>query len=727
MIAQKRGDIPYLLGLIFFITSVVYFFASNWPEFDRAVKGGLSLAILLFCAGAALIYRRSKTFSYLGNWWLFLSVIAFAVAVALVGQMYNSHADSYVLFGVTLIPTIILALLTHYRPLYWLAFLLFELTLWMKLYPTGTFVTYTTGEQLLLYTGLIALHIGIYFFWLKMHEQKLSFLSLIAAQYCALYLLLSHAIYDLFTDDVEYTFIFMLLHLLYIMFIIFFWKAFMRARKQHPFELAIHLLFFGLYIVWNVFYIWFSIMGEYIFYAGFPMLFILFAFSIFVLKRLKTSFETGDRKWVRYTLSLLTGVLAFIGTIIAVSSLSSFIALIFGFSEDMSNSFLLLSVLCIGAGLAVRKDSWLVVRITLQITGLVFAFLFVVSEWEATWPAFLILLPFIVLTVLLFKKKEAILYYLSANGALLYGIIHLLIENGADFSISTWILFTAGVLNACTFFILKEHPIGIAAFWLSIAFMLYSLTEDGWDSLLLHALFLTYICWHLFRPILETRLYRWAAWAAFIGFITWKYYEYAWLLLHKSLTFFLISLLFFSIWYVWGRKQTVPVNVKKWSISAFAMVIAIQSGFLLFTVWQKEQLLQNGEIVALELAPIDPRSMLQSDYVQLNYEIQANYREDYYKETASLPTGNVDVLLEKSTETVEYKGKTIPVYTASSFTPTGTEEDTLAIKGKARAGTLTLGIEHFFIPENSGAKWEEKTHAIIRVAENGDAILETLE
>lgn len=725
MITQKRGDIPYVLGLIFFITAFVYFFASNWPEFDRLIKIGLSLALLLFCASAALVYRRSKTFPYLGNWWLFLSVIAFAIAVALVGQMYNSHADSYVLFIVTLVPAIILALLTRYRPLYWLSFLLFELTLWMKLYPTGTFVTYTTGEQLLLYIGLIALHIGIYFFWLKVYEQKLSFLSLIVTQYCALYLLLSYSIYNLFTDEVEYTFVFMLLHVLYIAFIIFFWKVFMNARKRHPFELAIHLLFFVLYAVWNIFYIWFSMMGEYIFYAGFPMLFILFAFSIFVLRKLKTSSETGDRKWVRYTISLLTGVLAFIGTIIAVSSLSSFIALIFGFNGDMSNSFLFLSILCIGLGLAVRKDSWLVVRMTLQITGLIFAFLFVTFHGGETWPAFLILVPFIMLTVLLCKKKEAILYYLAANSALLYGIIQLLIVNGINVSVSTWVLFAAGMLNAFAFFILKRHPVGLAAFWLSIVFMLHSLTEDGLDSLLLHFLFLAYICWHLFRPILETRFYRWAAWAAFIGFIIWKYYEYAWLLLHKSLTFFLISIIFFAIWYVWGRKHTVPVKVKKWRIGAFAAVIVLQSAFLLFTAWQKEQLLQNGEIVALELAPIDPRSMLQGDYVQLNYEIQTNYRDHYYETTSALPDGKVDVLLEKSAETIDYNGNTIPVYTALNFAQAGTEGG-LSMKGKARGGTLTLGIEHFFIPENSGAEWEEKTHAIVRVAENGDAILETL-
>ncbi|WP_345857785.1 GDYXXLXY domain-containing protein [Shewanella algae] len=39
------------------------------------------------------------------------------------------------------------------------------------------------------------------------------------------------------------------------------------------------------------------------------------------------------------------------------------------------------------------------------------------------------------------------------------------------------------------------------------------------------------------------------------------------------------------------------------------------------SVWQKEQLWQHGEPILLELAPVDPRSLMQGDYMQLDYEL----------------------------------------------------------------------------------------------------------
>ncbi|WP_050181829.1 GDYXXLXY domain-containing protein [Domibacillus robiginosus] len=724
MFAQKKGDIPYLLGLIFFFAAIIYFFASNWPGLERPVKIGLSVSILLLCALLALIYRKSRTFAYLSNWWLLLSVVAFGVAVALIGQMYNSHADSYILFLVTLIPAVLLAAFTRYRPLYWLVFLLFELTFWLKLYPTGVFITYTDGEQLLIYVGAILLHGVIYVFWRRLQEEKLSFISLAIMQGCAVYLLDTHMLYDVLAGNMDYRAVFLLLHAAYIVFIVLFWRAFIGSQKSHPFELGAHLLFFGLYAVPNVFYMTYQLLGEFIFYTGFPMLLLLFAFSIIGLRKIAASGSSHDQKWRRYTVTFFTGALALIGTLIAVFSLSSFVGMIFGFSGNFSLSFIMLAIVCTATGLAIKKESWQVVRLTLQITGLIFSFSYLAVEWEVIWTAFFLAVPLVLLTVLLFKRKESILYYIAANAALLYGILRLLAENDVSLSVSTWVLFSAAVGNAVVFLSLKEWPVGLAGFWLSLVFMLYSLTEEGWDSLFLHAAFLLYIFWHLFKPALETRLYNWPVWAAFVGFFIWKYYEYAWLLLHKSLSFLLISLLFFALWFLWGRNHTTPVVAKKWSTGLFAVVLVLQTGFVIITAWQKEQLLQNGEMVALELAPVDPRSLIQGDYVQLGYAIGTAYNDQFFNSSAAPPEGRIHVSLEPSADSISYDGKQIPVFKAGEFThqkPNG-----LFIKGSGEYGTLTLGIEHFFIPENTGTQWEQKTHAIVRVAKNGDALLETL-
>jgi len=46
---------------------------------------------------------------------------------------------------------------------------------------------------------------------------------------------------------------------------------------------------------------------------------------------------------------------------------------------------------------------------------------------------------------------------------------------------------------------------------------------------------------------------------------------------------------------------------------------ALVLGFLNYAIYEKEALLDNGEIVYLELAPVDPRSLMQGDFMQLRF------------------------------------------------------------------------------------------------------------
>ena len=38
-------------------------------------------------------------------------------------------------------------------------------------------------------------------------------------------------------------------------------------------------------------------------------------------------------------------------------------------------------------------------------------------------------------------------------------------------------------------------------------------------------------------------------------------------------------------------------------------------------VWSNERILAHGQVVRLELAPADPRSLMQGDYMMLNYAL----------------------------------------------------------------------------------------------------------
>ena len=51
-------------------------------------------------------------------------------------------------------------------------------------------------------------------------------------------------------------------------------------------------------------------------------------------------------------------------------------------------------------------------------------------------------------------------------------------------------------------------------------------------------------------------------------------------------------------------------------LSGLAIVAGINT-----TVWRYERAMSSGEVVLLRLAPVDPRSLMQGDYMRLNYEI----------------------------------------------------------------------------------------------------------
>ena len=66
--------------------------------------------------------------------------------------------------------------------------------------------------------------------------------------------------------------------------------------------------------------------------------------------------------------------------------------------------------------------------------------------------------------------------------------------------------------------------------------------------------------------------------------------------------------------------------------SAIALIAcACMLGLVNWSVAQKERLLERGRIVLLELAPVDPRSLMQGDYMALQFAIARDTREALMK------------------------------------------------------------------------------------------------
>ncbi|HMT00386.1 MAG TPA: GDYXXLXY domain-containing protein, partial [Saprospiraceae bacterium] len=66
-------------------------------------------------------------------------------------------------------------------------------------------------------------------------------------------------------------------------------------------------------------------------------------------------------------------------------------------------------------------------------------------------------------------------------------------------------------------------------------------------------------------------------------------------------------------------------NIKWWIILINLILLLV---YFNGSIISKEDLLKNGKLILLELAPVDPRSLMQGDYMSLRYKISEGLKSD---------------------------------------------------------------------------------------------------
>jgi len=124
-------------------------------------------------------------------------------------------------------------------------------------------------------------------------------------------------------------------------------------------------------------------------------------------------------------------------------------------------------------------------------------------------------------------------------------------------------------------------------------------------------------------------------------------------------------------------------------------------------IYQKEQTLTHGRQVFLKLAPVDPRSLMQGDYMRLGYDLA-----DQLRATKLPPDGHLIVQLD-----AQGIGTTARL---ADDKPLAANETLL--RYRYRRG-LRLGAESFFFQEGQAAIYEKAKYGELRVDATGDSVL----
>ena len=140
-----------------------------------------------------------------------------------------------------------------------------------------------------------------------------------------------------------------------------------------------------------------------------------------------------------------------------------------------------------------------------------------------------------------------------------------------------------------------------------------------------------------------------------------------------------------------------------------------------WSIYQKEQHIKNGKKVFLKLAPVDPRSLMQGDYMALRFDIGRKiYKElpkiEHYQgwqHNADASDGSVVVKLDE-----KKVGSFTRLYQGKALT-----ENELLMHYRVRNGAVKFASNAFFFEEGSAKKYEKSKYGEFRVNDNGELLL----
>lgn len=147
--------------------------------------------------------------------------------------------------------------------------------------------------------------------------------------------------------------------------------------------------------------------------------------------------------------------------------------------------------------------------------------------------------------------------------------------------------------------------------------------------------------------------------------------------------------------------------------SAFVIVsvcvLAILNGLIL----QKEQLIKTAPSLFLELTPADPRSLMQGDYMALNYKLLNELRN-----VARGPDANLSGYAVVATNE-----DGIGTFRRLDTAETPLAENEHRIQFRVRGWRARIGAESFFFQEGQGPAYALAKYGELKVASNGECVL----
>ena len=143
-------------------------------------------------------------------------------------------------------------------------------------------------------------------------------------------------------------------------------------------------------------------------------------------------------------------------------------------------------------------------------------------------------------------------------------------------------------------------------------------------------------------------------------------------------------------------------------LGALIMVLAAVN----FTIWQRESVLRDGQKLLLELAPVDPRSLMQGDYMALRFAVGQKIPRDEKQGKAG--DGYVVVTRDE---------RGIGVFARVYRTGEPLAADEARIRYRVRKNDVRIVTNAYFFQEGQGEQYTKARFGELRLTGDGEALL----